>query len=461
MGIYETTQLYLGLATLVAALTIIMYSRSKSAGMDSESRKAFRPLYVVAVGFVVLSLGAMATFIEETIGQAILVDTYYAFYAASAVEVVLLGVAAAMILNARQFYSIPASTGLVSVLLFALAEMYPQTGDFLLLIGVLFPSVILIVVGGLFVYITRETKRGTSASLAFALIAQIAGLPVLYFDLLIGPESLVTLFIALMGPAMVVFTFLRPDQKITFELVGYGASFAFPVLILVSIQSAGFTSDFFLLSITSMGAVAILLSIGTASYLFGRWAETKQIPTLMFMIAFFMLGIGQMTGMLQNLSMFPDPLGIYIEFILTGYALTFLSVGAIYAAGWRSAALGPMIVYAPISLLIGQAYPTSIGQAFLDLLYIILPTIGIMLLPSVIFLGVWRRMRKSGASGSLKPLGVAIAIILFFVIRLPPIVIGLAGIDYGYGWVVVSYLLFWSALTGRLDRITTTASTRL
>ncbi|MHA2222410.1 MAG: hypothetical protein ACXAAO_10190 [Candidatus Thorarchaeota archaeon] len=456
MGIYETTQLYLGIATIVAALAIIYYSRSKSATMDSDSRRAFRPLYVVAIGFVVLGLGAFATFFEEILGQAILFETSYAFYAAMAVEVVIFGIAAAMIMDSRRFYSIPIVSGIASIILFYIADAYPQTSDFLLLVGVLFPTVILVGIGGLFTWIVKETKRSTSAALAFALFTQIAALPVLYYELFLGPEALFALFFVLMGPAMTMFAFLRPDQKISFELAGYGAAFAAPGLILSSIQTSGLAIDITFLSIALAGACAIVLSIGTASYLYGRWSETRQLPTILFMTAFLLFAIGQMTGMLSNVSMFPDPDGIYIEFLLTGYALTFLSVGAIYASGWKSAGLIPMLAFMPISVLIAQAYPADIGVVFMNLIVIIVPTIGLMLLPSIVFLGVWRRMRSNKIAGSLRPLGVAIAIILFFVIRLPPMVLGLAGLDYGYGVVIVSFLLFWSALTGRLDRITPT-----
>jgi hypothetical protein len=166
-----------------------------------------------------------------------------------------------------------------------------------------------------------------------------------------------------------------------------------------------------------------------------------------------MFGIGQMTGMLENLGMFPAPVGIYIEFLLTGYALTMLSMGAIYAAGWKSTGLVPLVVFVPLSILIAQAYPASIGETFLNLIYIVAPTIGLMLLPSILFFGAWKRMRKNGITGSIRPLGVSIAIVLFFVIRLPPMVLGLGGLDYGYGWVFLSFLIFWSALTGRLDRV--------
>lgn len=452
MGVYETTQLYLGLATLVAALIIIQYGRRKSTMLEFDTRRAIRPLYIVAIGFVVFAIGALATYVEEMIGQAILFDTYYAFYAAAAVEVVVLGIAAAMILDARRFYSVPIVSAIATTVLFYLAEAYPQTSDFLLLIGVLFPSIILLSIGGLFAWLARETKRGTSAALAFGLLTQIAGLPVLYFDLLIGPEAMIALFIALMGPAMIAFVFLRPDQKISLELLGYGASFAAPALILISVQTAGFFTDPILLSIATMGGVAVLLSLGTAAYLYGRWLENKQLPTFLFLIAFLLFGLGQMSGMLGNLGMFPNPDAIYIEFLLTGYALTLLSVGAIYAAGWKSTGLVPMVAFVPISIMIVQAYPASISEVFLDLIIIVVPTIMLMLLPSLVFLGVWKRMRTNNIAGSLRPLGVAIAIILFFVIRLPPMVLGYGGLDYGYGWVILSFVMFWSALTGRLDR---------
>jgi hypothetical protein len=392
MGLYETTQLYLGLATIVAALTIIYYSRKKGATMDEESRKAFRPLYVVAIGLVAFAIGALATFLEETLGFAFLIETYYAYYVAEAVEVIILGIAAAMILKERRFYAIPALTGLATVILFYLAETYPQTSDFLLMIGALFPAIILLFAGGLFGWIARETKRSTSFALAFALITQIAGLPVLYFEssnLLIGPIAIIALFVVLMGPAMVVFSFLRPDQKVSIELLGYGASFAAPVLVLISLQTSGLTTDPFFISIAALGAFSVLFAGGTSSYLYGRWKESRQIPTVLMMMAFLLFAVGQITGMLGNLEVFPGSEPFYVEFILTAYALTFLAVGAIYAAGWKSAALVPMLIMVPISLLFIQAYPSSLGQAFLDLIIIVVPTIGIMLLPSVVFIGVW------------------------------------------------------------------------
>ncbi len=44
-------------------------------------------------------------------------------------------------------------------------------------------------------------------------------------------------------------------------------------------------------------------------------------------------------------------------------------------------------------------------------------------------------------------------IILFLATRIPPMVMGLGGLDFGYGLVVVSFFAFWLALTGRIDKI--------
>jgi hypothetical protein len=157
--------------------------------------------------------------------------------------------------------------------------------------------------------------------------------------------------------------------------------------------------------------------------------------------------------MFGNFEMYPTPDAFYIEFILTGYGLAILAVGAIYAAGWKSVGLVPIVGFVPVSILLAQAYPADVAATFLNLLYITVPMIAIMLLPAVIFLGVFWRMRAKGSPGRLRPLGIALGIILFFATRLPPLIAGIEGLDYGYGLVFISYLVSWSAMTGRLDKV--------
>ncbi len=446
-------QLYLGLATLVAALTVIWYSRNKSAELDAESRRAFRPLYVVAVGLIVYAIGAFGTYIEEITNINLLFDAYLFFYVGLAFEVIMLSIAAAMILNSRRLYAVPISTFGITAVLFYLAILFPDQMDIILIIGVVFPAGILIFVSSIFIYIARETRRSTSVALAFTLLIQILGLPALYFDLVSGNLEIAFLFFLLMGPAMVAFTFLRPDQRITFELIGYGSSFSGPAMILASLQEAGIAYSFEVLVISVLSALAAAFSAGTAAYLYGRYTESKQIPTLVMAAALFLLADAQIIGTLGTFGISDHTMGSYIELIASGLALSFLGVSAIYATGKKTVSLVPVLVYMPIAILLMQAYPGSIGQAFLSLWYLIIPLIGILLLPAFVFLGVWNRMRKNNAPRRYRPFGLALGIFLYFLSRIPPIVLGLPGLDWGYGAVFFSYFSMWLALTGRMDRI--------
>jgi len=458
MGLYETSQLYLGLAAIVAFLTIIQYNRKKSTELAPEQQSALKPLYLMAIGILAYGIGALTIYLENDIlGAAILFDTYMGYYAAAIVEVVILGYAAAMILKAKRFFIIPLSSLILSLILFGSAFVVEQTSEFLFVVGFVLPTYVLIFAGGLFVWIARGTQRSISAAFAFALLSQICGLPVLHFgflaDVVTGAIGIGMVLLPLMGPAMVVFAFMRPDQKISMELAGYGASYAGPAIILSGIQIGSISMDPFSIAIAFMGAVAVLLTLGTSAYLWGRYDESRAVPTLLFSICFLLLGVAHIYGMFGNFGMYPTPDAFYIEFILTGYALAILAVGAIYAAGWKSVGLVPLLGFVPISLLLAQAYPADVAATFMNLLYITIPMIAIMLLPAVIFMGVFLRMRTKGAPGRLKPFGIALGIILFFAIRLPPLIAGIGGLDYGYGLVFFSYLVSWSAMTGRLDKV--------
>ncbi|MFX1417272.1 MAG: hypothetical protein ACFFC0_10700, partial [Promethearchaeota archaeon] len=71
MEIYEIAQLYLGIATLVAAGTVVRYSRRRSAEVDAETRRAFRPLYLFAFALVVYGFGTLVSFYEAYMNTSI------------------------------------------------------------------------------------------------------------------------------------------------------------------------------------------------------------------------------------------------------------------------------------------------------------------------------------------------------------------------------------------------------
>ncbi|MFW9889731.1 MAG: hypothetical protein ACFFER_16200, partial [Candidatus Thorarchaeota archaeon] len=318
-------------------------------------------------------------------------------------------------------------------------------------------SVILLVIAIVFVWIAYDTRRGTTAAMSYALIMQLLNLPDLYGEGFGGIAlpiygTYIIVFAALMGPAMLAFTFLRPEQEMTGELLGYGASFAGPALVISGVYAQGLLGDIVITSIVLAGSFAIMLAAGTAAYLFGRWRETKQLPTFLMLIAFALFAFAQLSGMLGNTGNLPTTEAIYFEILSIGLALTLLSTTSIFAAGYRSAGLLPFLFYLPVAILIVQGFPAPIEETFLNLIWFVIPLLLMFLLPVLLFGNVWRRMRKQAQPGRLRPLGIALGILLFLLIRIPILLIGILGLDPGYGLVTISFFVSWMALTGRLDK---------
>ncbi len=51
-----------------------------------------------------------------------------------------------------------------------------------------------------------------------------------------------------------------------------------------------------------------------------------------------------------------------------------------------------------------------------------------------------------------RPLGMVVGIILFFIARLSPLLLGVGGLDWGYSVVIEGFLVSWLAITGRLNK---------
>jgi hypothetical protein len=314
-------------------------------------------------------------------------------------------------------------------------------------------SVILLLANAmLFSWIAYDTKRSTSLALGYAMIVQILAVPRLYPLLPLEVTIAITLF-ALMGPAMIAFAFLRPTQKISVELIGYGASFAGPAIILASLLSAGLITDIYVVTLALFGSVAIALAAGTASYTYGRWRETRQLPTALLMIIFASFAAGQMIGMLGTFEILDNIWSIYFDFIATSLGLAIFTSVAILAAGYRTAASIPLLVYLPTAILIGQEYDTPISEAFFDYAFLAIPVMLFFIVPVFLFAGAWWRMKKSGAAGRMRPLGMSLGLLIFIIIRVTFLVLDLPYLDPGYAMVSGAFVVFWLSITGRLDKL--------
>ncbi|MFW9844274.1 MAG: hypothetical protein ACFFEV_06850 [Candidatus Thorarchaeota archaeon] len=479
MEIYEIAYLFLGLATFVAAWTIINYSRKRSAATsDPDIKKAFRPLYIFAVGLIVFAIGCIMTFWElyiqipwlqiEAAGEP--VDTfYYTLYIVILVQLTFFAISASIIMQQKLIgIFMEIMLGIAYLLMFNailifeeervsnIARSYIQLGNVLTMI--IFAAVAI-----LFAWIAWDTRRSTSMSLAYAMGAQALAVPIpALLSLIPTNPDLYTIpvtnystaisMIALMGPAMIAFAFLRPDQKISGELLGYGAAFAAPAIVLASLISTAMIPDIMTIIISVFGVIAIMFASGTASYTYGRWRETKQTPTALLMMSFAAFTIGQAVGMLGSIGTLDPLLSVYIDFFVSSFALTLFCSVAILSAGYRTASAFPWFIYIPAIVLIMQLYPAPIYIAFLTYVYLAVPTMILYFIPVVLFPIVSRRMKNAGSKGYLRPLGLAIGLLIFMLVRYPFFLIDYSLLGPGYAMVSAAFVLLWLATTGRLKR---------
>ncbi|MHA2299626.1 MAG: hypothetical protein ACXACD_01590 [Candidatus Thorarchaeota archaeon] len=481
METFEVAQFFIALATVVAAGAIINYSWRRSSQADAETKRAFRPLYLFALAMLVYAVGTFMTFQEAATGRSFLVDfladyfdlhiwfledlvfPYYSLFVVLIVEIVILAIAASMITRQKYLGLIVILVAIASVILLYLSidrqfqfRVSALANDYFNL-GSLVRSAVLTVVAVVFVWIAYDTRRGTTAAMSYALLMQLLNLPDLYGEGFGGIAlplygTYIIVFLALMGPAMLAFTFLRPEQEMTGELLGYGASFAGPALVISGLYAQELLGDIILTILVVIGSFAIMLAAGTAAYLFGRWRENKQLPTFLLLLSFALFTAGQIVGILGNTGNLPMVESIYFEMLSTALALTLLAITSIFAAGYRSAGLLPLVLYIPVAILIFQAFPTPIEEVFVSIIWLVIPLLVMFMVPVLLFANVWRRMKKQSAPGRLRPLGIAVGILLFLVIKIPFLLLALPGIDPGYALVTVSFLVSWMALTGRLDR---------
>jgi hypothetical protein len=475
MEVYEIAYLFLGFATLVAAGTIINYSRKRSAATsDPEIKRAFWPLYLFGFGLIIFGIGAMLTFlilsgllsVFPTTSFVFLyhpyVNDYYAYYVFTLIELIFLSIASGIILRQRLItvfmvvMIVAAFLLMFNAILTIQAYRISTVADLFINFGNILSILILAANAMLFLWIAYDTRRSTSWALGYAMIVQILAVPRLYEYLLSLGLDIVVLAItvlALMGPAMIAFAFLRPEQKISAELLGYGASFAGPVVVFGSLLATGLIANPLVVGLAVLGAIAIALAAGTASYTYGRWRETRQLPTALLMVIFASLTAGQVIGMLGSFQATLGVWTVYFDFIATSFALAVFTTVAILAAGYRTAASLPFFIYLPTVILIAQQYDAPISEAFLTYYYLGFPVMALFFVPVILFASAWRRMSKAGSPGRMRPLGMSIGLLIYIAIRFTFLLLEFPFLDPGYGLVVVGYAVLWLSITGRLDRM--------
>jgi hypothetical protein len=122
------------------------------------------------------------------------------------------------------------------------------------------------------------------------------------------------------------------------------------------------------------------------------------------------------------------------------------------AAGYRTSASIPLIIYLPAIMLTASTYPAPISVAVIRWIYLVVPVMAMFFIPVIIFYRVWKRMKQSDTSGRMRPLGISIGLLAYILIRFPLMLVDFPVLDPSYGLISIGFIILWLAITGRLDR---------
>ncbi|NWF95210.1 MAG: hypothetical protein HXY34_03625 [Candidatus Thorarchaeota archaeon] len=436
------TELYLGAAVIVAAGTIAYYTRMKRLGLSTEEKRPFAVLYYIAAsyaffGFVVLNSAYRDVFLSLTFDRT-------SVWIGVLIEGVLLALAVLLITGQTRRYTAP----LTVYALVTWASFYYGVAlsiFFLEAVGVVFLVLLLLSVGILFGYVARETKRPTSFAIAAAVFAQIPYV-LRFFHSLGEPMDLSMIYPAVLGAGMVIFSFLNTEQDLSLELIGYGASLASPVIAVSLIQWGGVWAEpvvAILVGISSLGAA---MATGTAAYLYGRWRKNHSAATLMLIVALSAVASDQLIGTLASRGLVSQINTTYFSMASGMVFMTMFAMTALLAAGWRNTVLVPPILITPAAIYLYLAYPAD-PWSLTDILTVLgISFILVLVIPVVVFLRAWWLTRTEGGA-PYRALSLTLGILLYTVVKavnLDPV--------YSYPILTIGIGLFWSGLTGRLDR---------
>ncbi len=464
MEVYIAAMLYFGAANVLAAVLISRYAINRSRTMDATARPSLIPLHIFAMGLLFYGTGYVLTFYEYYVNQPLWVDYLYTLYIFMILELMCITVSASLIIRQRVLVVVSLIiTGILMLFTFQSAILLQTDPSSTLAVMLfymvrLFRFLLLTAVSLNFVYIAFTRRRVTTTAMAFALLSQVLALPSIYIQesYVPYPLYLIPLFVVLFGPAVLMIGFVRPEQKVSTEVWGYGVAFSGAVIVVSTY--AAHASPFVIVDaiIVGFGGLTFLLAIGTSAYLFGRWQEQRQLPTILLSVALFLLGLATVIGMLGSMGEIDLAVARYTEIMMAGLGLSLFAMSALYAAGYRTIGIIPLVFYVPVALVFIQQF--ILGKAFEVAFVEFAPLVAIIvileILPAILFAIIWMRLRAKQLPGQARALGLAVGIISLFLISIPfTVLLQRPGVELGYGLVWISYGLIWLAVTGRLNRL--------
>jgi hypothetical protein len=254
----------------------------------------------------------------------------------------------------------------------------------------------------------------------------------------------------LLAPAIVAVAFYFRDIGISFELFAYAIGYAL-VAFYLSIIMVTPIGD--LIQETSLTLVVLAAALGwsTAAYTYGKWKKGRSRPTFALVLFFALSVWSYILDLMPKIGVSLDIRWYYASLFLSLISLVFFNLSAFFALEWRAPVLLPVAVAVPAILYISTAYPGDPGVLPYFVVVMALTGTVQLVIPVMLYLYLWQRMRKALMPAASKPLLLAMGAVGLFIAMMPA-----NGISNPIAGVLIfaAYMAWWLAVSGKAEGFT-------
>ncbi len=459
IAFYEASEYFIGLALIIASVIMTLYARNRAAALPEDDKSAARPLYMMAVGILLLGVAASLNFFMDLNNLTGVWE--YAYFVIAMLGPTMLTLAAFYIQGWQRYIVIPIVLMAIGFGLATYMAMFFTGAAFQWMLGP-YTLTAFIIPAVLFVQLTRSTKRVTSLAIALVTITYP-----MYFLVNMPMVSLQIIIVLLrtFAPAFLGIAFYMPDLGISIEPFGYSMGYT----------NLGFFSSFAIASflvdpsipLSGIGILATvtMLGYGTGTYTLVRWRESRN-PATLTLAWYFLIAAFSYSVVVLLAAKMPMEAGaaLYMEYANLTLGITtsiVLCLSAFFALDWRRSLLLPILIGAPFIIYIWTFVPSGLpfdlvpnGTPFMLATALIL-----ILTPMGLYGMVWWRMRNAGVPNRSRPLFIFIGIIMLVLTSALSSGTGAGLVGTASAFLLLTaFLIYWLGVTGRADRLLKTTA---
>jgi len=449
--VQDASELFMAITLVIGAVILVNYTRKRTAELSPEERaSAGQPLYISAIGLLVLAIASFFNFVIDLNTAPLLVNGTY--YVITLFAATFFAIAALMILNYRKGFIIPIVMligGTIFTYSIALLDLPVSMGMVTGPVSLVLNLVPII----LFLYLARKTGRITAIALGFLLITYLVA-PLA--NTATDPSLIAALLgIRLLGPALIIIAFFRPELGVSVELFGYTVSVNIVAFWFSYALALGITDVEVFIGVAMISIVSLLgFTLGT--YTLSRYRASRNTATGLIGAYFFTAGIGHIIIALSAIGVLSGATNEYLSAVIGILGMMFFNLSAFIALDWKRTSLLPVLLIVPVLMLMFFSFPLPLATVFGYSDLHGTTNIIQILVPVGLYLMLWRKMKAAQVSGRNRPLFLAVGLVLLIVAGIVAVlatgdsqqVVAIAPASI----ILAAFAIFLAGITGYADK---------